>query len=61
MATKSKVPALSQAMTDIITQASQTMNAQDTKTMDVNAHEQCKSQIKRTSEGCLKEGTTSKN
>jgi hypothetical protein len=46
MATKNKVPALSQAMTDIVTQASQTMNAQDTENMDVNTHEQCNSQTK---------------
>jgi hypothetical protein len=58
---KNKVPVLSQAMTDIITQASQTTNAQDTKNMDVDTHEQHNSQTKQTSEGPPKEGTTSKN
>jgi hypothetical protein len=61
MATENKVPALSQAMTDIVTQASQTMNAQDTENMDVDTHEQCNSQTKQMSEGHPKEGTTSKN
>jgi hypothetical protein len=57
MATENKVPSLSQAMTDIITQASQTMNAQDTKNMDVDTHEQSNSQTKQTSEGHPKEGS----
>jgi hypothetical protein len=54
MTTKNKVHALSQAMTDIITQASQTTNAQDIKNMDVNTHEQHNSQTKQTSEAIPK-------
>jgi hypothetical protein len=46
MATENKVPALSQAMTDIVTQASQNTNKQDTENMDVNTHEQQNSQTK---------------
>jgi hypothetical protein len=61
MATENKVPALSKAMTDIVTQASQTTNAHNTKNMDVDTHEKCNSQTKRMSEGCPKEGSTSKN
>jgi hypothetical protein len=60
MATENKVPALSQVMTDIVTQASQTINSQDTENMDVD-HEQHNSQTKQTSEGHPKEGTTRKN
>jgi hypothetical protein len=47
-------------MTDIVTQASQTINSQDTENMDVD-HEQHNSQTKQTSEGHPKEGTTRKN
>jgi hypothetical protein len=60
MATENKVPALSQAMTDIFTQASQTTNAQDTNNMDVDTHGQHNSQIKQISKCHPKEGTTSK-
>jgi hypothetical protein len=46
MVSKNKVPALSQEFTDIITQACQNMNEQDTKNMDVDTHGQQKSQTK---------------
>jgi hypothetical protein len=40
MVSETKVPALSQEMTDIITQASQNMNEQDSENMDVDMHGQ---------------------
>jgi hypothetical protein len=40
MDSETKVPALSQEITDIITQASQDMNEQDTENKDVDMHGQ---------------------
>jgi hypothetical protein len=40
MVTENKVPALSQAMTDIINKSSQNENEQDTKNMNVDTHQQ---------------------